>query len=640
MHKKNVLLICALFLISSGIMAQEAVRDCGTMDVHERMLNEDPTYEARQQAIENFTQDYINSGASDARAVVTIPVVFHVVYNNATENISDAQVLSQLDILNEDFRRTNADASSTLASFEGIAADTEIEFCLAAVDPNGNPTSGITRTSTTKSSFSADDKVKSDAQGGKDAWPRDEYLNIWICDLSGGLLGYAQFPGGPASTDGVVCDYLYFGNTGVATAPFDLGRTCTHEVGHWLNLRHIWGDGGCGASDFVADTPDADGPNYSCPLSSTSCGSLDNVQNYMDYTNDACMNMFTQGQGDRMQALFAPGGSRVSILSSPACGGGGGGPTCDVPGGLNTTAITDVAATLNWSSVAGALSYDVRGREVGTATWTEGSTTGTSINYTSLTAGTDYEWQVQSVCDGSTSGYSTSELFTTTGGGGGGACTDFGEPNESLSASAPTITAGVTYEALIASSSDDDWYKFKTSGSVTNIRVTLTSLPDDYDVQLYNRGTFVDVSENAGISDEQIIWNTSSRGWRLVHVYGWAGAFDASDCYELLVEKSASSFRTDGSEIVMDEILKNGISGLYPNPASDMVSIVYHNAYNKQDVQISVFNIMGQMSYSSNTLSVEGDNLFQVDVSEFVPGVYVVDVFDGKSHHTQNLVVE
>lgn len=640
MLKKNVFLIALLTLLTTGLMAQDAVRDCGTMDVHERLLSEDPNYEVNMANIEAFTQEFITNNAGESRSVVTIPVVFHVVWNTATENISDAQVLSQLDILNEDFRRLNADASSTLAAFEGIAADTEIEFCLATVDPDGNPTTGITRTNTFRSSFNADDKVKFDSDGGKDAWPRDEYLNIWICDLGGGLLGYAQFPGGPASTDGVVCDYLYFGNTGVATAPFDLGRTCTHEVGHWLNLRHIWGDGGCGASDFVADTPDADGPNYSCPLSSTSCGSLDNVQNYMDYTDDACMNMFTQGQGDRMQALFAPGGSRESILSSPACGGGGGDPTCDVPTGLTTTDVTTTSAVLNWSAAAGAVSYDVRGREVGTATWTSGSTAGTSINYTGLTPGTDYEWQVQTVCAGGSSGYTTSTLFTTLTDGGGGACTDFGEPNETLSKTAPTIEAGVVYEALIASSGDDDWYKFKTSGSETNIRVTLSSVPADYDLQLYDKTTFVDVSENAGISDEQIIWNTTSKGWRLVHVYGWAGAFDDADCYELLVETSASTFRTDGSAIVVEGEMRSGITGLYPNPASDMVSVVYHNAYNKQDVQLSVYNVMGQMTYSESTLAVEGDNLVQFDVSQFVPGVYVVDVFDGKSHFTKNLVVE
>ena len=635
-----------LCCLATGLFAQDAARNCSTMEVDARLRAEDPGYATRMEAIESFTQEYVSNNAGGTRATVTIPVVVHVVYNNATENISDAQILSQIDVLNDDFRRNNADAVFTAAGFLGVAADTEIEFCLASVDPSGNPTTGITRTSTTKTSFSTDDKVKQTSQGGIDAWDRDSYLNLWVCDLSGGLLGYAQFPGGAASTDGVVCDYQYFGTIGTATAPFDLGRTATHEVGHWLNLRHIWGDDGtsCAGSDLVADTPNQADETYGCPSTTRiSCSNGPNgdmYQNYMDYTDDACMNILTSGQKTRMQALFSPGGARASIATSTACsGGGGGGPTCDVPGGRSTTGITESQASLNWASVTGATSYNVRGREVGTPTWTTGSTTGTSINYTGLTAGTDYEWQVGTVCSGgATSGYSTSLIFTTTGGGGGG-CTDFGEPNDVSGASAPTINAGEVYSALIATSGDDDWYKFKTSNPATNIRVTLSSLPADYDVELYNKGTFVDVSENAGTSDEQIIWNTSTRGWRLVHVYGWAGVNDPTDCYDLLVEVSASSFRTDGSELFVDEDLRNGIMGLYPNPASDAVSMVYHSVLPKQDVQVSVMNVIGQTALTMNELTVEGDNLIQFDVSNLTPGIYVVDVFDGKSHYTERLVV-
>ena len=150
MLKKNLLLVIALSLLGTGLMAQEAVRNCSTMDVHERLLNEDPSFATRMQNIEAFTQEYVASHAGSTRDIVVIPVVVHVVYNNATENISDAQVLSQIDVLNEDFRRTNSDAGSTLSDFVGVAADTEIEFCLASVDPDGNPTTGITRTSTSR----------------------------------------------------------------------------------------------------------------------------------------------------------------------------------------------------------------------------------------------------------------------------------------------------------------------------------------------------------------------------------------------------------------------------------------------------------------------------------------------------------
>ena len=272
----------------------------------------------RLQEIEKATRRFIDDPNKAVTGVITIPVVVHVVYNNSSENISDAQIMSQMTVLTDDFRRLNSDANNNWPQ----AADSEIEFCLATVDPQGNTTSGITRTSTSVTSFSANDNMKFNSTGGKDAWPASDYLNIWVCDLSGGLLGYAQFPGGPSSTDGVVCDYQYFGTTGTATPPFDLGRTATHEVGHWLNLRHIWGDGGCGVDDFVSDTPLSDNPNYGCPAGHSSCGTLDMIENYMDYTDDGCMNLYTDGQKTRMRALFDTNGFRQSLLNSPGCGSG------------------------------------------------------------------------------------------------------------------------------------------------------------------------------------------------------------------------------------------------------------------------------------------------------------------------------
>jgi hypothetical protein len=636
---KKPILIALLGLSATGLFAQEVYRDCGVMEVDARLRLEDPEYAARQQAIEEFTANYIANHAGETRTVVTIPVVVHVVYNNATENISDAQVLSQIDVLNADFRRTNADASSTLATFVGVAADTEIEFCMATVDPSGNPTTGITRTSTTKTSFTTDDKVKYTSQGGKDIWDRNDYLNIWVCDLGSGLLGYAQFPGGAAATDGVVCDYAYFGTTGTATAPFDLGRTATHEVGHWLNLRHIWGDGGCAVDDFCADTPSSDGPNYGCNLSTISCSTLDMVQNYMDYTDDACMNLFTEDQKDRMQAIFAAGGSRNSITTSDACGGGGGGATCDVPGSRTTTGITSSQATLNWGAVAGATSYNARGRQVGTATWTTASVAGTSVNFTGLTASTTYEWQVETVCSGGvTSGYSASTNFTTLSAG-GGTCTDFGESNNTK-ATSKVISAGTTYNALIASSTDKDWYKFTTTSPNTKIKVTLTSLPADYDVKLYQNSTVKGLSENAGTADETIIWNTTTAGTRYIQVYGWDGAFNASDCYDMLVQVSSSSWRTDGSEMIIDEQWNNAIVGIFPNPAKDIATINYFSVQEDMNVVVSVFDILGNRVMNTSASVTSGENLIDLDVNNLSSGMYVIEIHNGKSHYTDKFIVE
>ncbi|OAV42930.1 M43 family zinc metalloprotease [Lewinella sp. 4G2] len=339
---KLLFLLLATFGLSLTVTAQ---RNCGSMDVLEQQIQADPARAANLEALEKFTRSFkVQEGQ---KAILTIPVVVHVVYRTNTENISLSQIQSQMQVLNDDFRRLNADADGRWSQ----AADTEIEFCLATVDPNGNATDGIIRKSTNVNGFGTNDAVKRASSGGSNAWPAADYMNMWVCNVGGGILGYAQFPGGPAATDGVVMDYRYFGTVGTATAPFNLGRTATHEVGHYLNLRHIWGDGGCGASDFVSDTPDSDGPNYGCQPNSAGCGTTDMVQNYMDYSDDGCMNLFTAGQRNRMQAALQ--GSRSSLLSSGACGtpggGGGGGGSC-TDTEVTLTLITDrYASETSWT---------------------------------------------------------------------------------------------------------------------------------------------------------------------------------------------------------------------------------------------------------------------------------------------------
>jgi Pregnancy-associated plasma protein-A len=311
-------------------------RTCATMEIHRGLLKNDPNYARNRREIESFTRYYVERNARSGLryGIVIIPVVVHVVYNTAAQNISDAQIQSQIDILNQDFRRLNTDTTSVPTEFQPVTADARIEFQLAVRDFNCNPTNGITRTSTSVTSFSYDDNqagtmagepVKFAASGGHDAWPRDKYLNVWVCNLASPLLGYAQFPGGPAVTDGVVIDYQYFGNTGTATAPFNLGRTATHEIGHWLNLNHIWGDerpgdDPCSLSDNVADTPNQGLENIGCPtfphISCSNGPNGDMFMNYMDYTDDACMFMFTAGQSARMDAtLYGP---RSAIVASDA----------------------------------------------------------------------------------------------------------------------------------------------------------------------------------------------------------------------------------------------------------------------------------------------------------------------------------
>lgn len=299
-------------------------RTCGMDEVHQKLLETEPSYRAEYEKIEEatakFARAYLKSFDEYLRVgVVNIPVVVHVVYHTEEENISDAQIKSQIDILNKDFRKLNADISSIPEEFKALTADAQINFQLALRDPDCKPTTGITRTQTSKFLFKNDHGVKSSATGGNDPWPSDKYLNLWVCSLKGGLLGYATFPGSPANIDGVVINNMAFGNMGTAEAPFNKGRSATHEISHWLNLRHIWGDANCG-DDGAADTPLHNDKNYGCPVyphKSTCTGQpTEMTMNYMDYTDDECMFMFTAGQVARMNAtLYGP---RNSILSSDA----------------------------------------------------------------------------------------------------------------------------------------------------------------------------------------------------------------------------------------------------------------------------------------------------------------------------------
>jgi hypothetical protein len=275
-------------------------RSCGAMAAHMMLLERYPSFRANQMRLEGATarRREMRYDAKTAK-LITIKTVVHVLYKTADQNVSDAQVKSQIAILNRDFRAKNPDKSKVPVPWKGLVADARIEFSLVKV----------TRTQTSVAAFSHDDKMKKASTGGIAPITPKTHLNIWVCALSGGLLGYAQFPGGPPATDGVVINYQAFGSTGTAVAPFNKGRTATHEVGHYLNLRHIWGDtSDCSGSDMVADTPNCAGPNFGTPTFPViTCGngpSGDMFVNYMDYTDDAAMFMLTTQQVVRMRTTL------------------------------------------------------------------------------------------------------------------------------------------------------------------------------------------------------------------------------------------------------------------------------------------------------------------------------------------------
>ena len=396
-------------------MNADAQHRCFSTEYMQHKIEQDPSILHNMEAIEEHTQAYATNEASmrSAATTYTIPVVFHVVYKGASENVPDYVILGQLDVLNEDFTATNADLASVVPAFTGIIGNSDIDFCLATTAPDGSPTTGIERYTTTRNSFSAfSDNVKTDVP----AWNTNQYLNIWVCDIGGGILGYAQFPGGPASTDGVVIDYQYTGRDSWSSgplSPYNLGRTLTHEVGHWLNLRHIWGDGGCSVDDGVADTPVSNGANYGCPTSSSSCSSLDNVQNFMDYSDDDCLVMFSAGQGTRMRATMVSGGPRASNVAASASLCSGVTPTCDIPANPTTTIVAaPTSATTSWDAVSGASGYQLRGRIFG-GPWRDVSIGGTSRTFSIFKANRTYQWEVRADCGASgTSAFTATQTFT------------------------------------------------------------------------------------------------------------------------------------------------------------------------------------------------------------------------------------
>ncbi|MCW5906939.1 MAG: T9SS type A sorting domain-containing protein [Chitinophagales bacterium] len=327
--------VCSLFSPSAQVVQNR----CGTVDVIKHRDAENPGYQNRMNAAFDYAKQIAES-RKDVRAsndtVYRIQCVFHVLYSTAAENIPDSVIYSQLEVLNEDYRRKNADTVKTRGIFSDVAADARIEFYLATTDPDGNPTTGITRTQGNPGFLGYNpfqDNAKSNSAGGKDPWPTDRYLNIWVCNILNGLgvLGYAfppsNAPGWPqgSTTDstkqGVVLHYPVVGRN--FASPIDptvtMGRSAVHEIGHYLGLRHIWGDGNCSQDDGIDDTPLSDAAHQqTCDTTDNSCTDSpvdfpDMIENFMDYSDDRCLNMFTEGQVAIMHAMLQT--SRAGIAT-------------------------------------------------------------------------------------------------------------------------------------------------------------------------------------------------------------------------------------------------------------------------------------------------------------------------------------
>ena len=321
------LILLAILFVGLPVYAQ---RHCATEEMWAQEVLQNPELAKARKAIDKHCEQYRRP--EEILNIITIPVVFHIVHNGESvglgTNISDAAIYAQLEQMNDDFSLMNTDANLIPAEFSGLASNTMIQFCLAQRSPDCLPTDGIHRYNGMQADWSRT-QIQSTLKPAT-IWDRNQYLNIWtvkFAAVEGGLLGYAQFPGGGASTDGVVVLYSSVGSLDVpfGGSNFDRGRTMTHEVGHWLNLRHIWGDATCG-DDQVADTPVHETDNGGCPAYphvNTTCSPgnpySEMTMNYMDYVDDLCMHMFSHGQGDRMYAVLDVGGPRESLAASEGC---------------------------------------------------------------------------------------------------------------------------------------------------------------------------------------------------------------------------------------------------------------------------------------------------------------------------------
>jgi Pregnancy-associated plasma protein-A/Secretion system C-terminal sorting domain len=309
--KTNLVII--LLLISKLALGQDAFCGIDSFYFSKVFDNDDLKVKAlkafQKQKIANFIQP---------RSVLIIPVVFHIVYSSEEENICDELIYSQLDKLNEDFSFQNTDKASIPNEFKNTGADTEIQFCLANIDTSGKQTNGITRTKTTQKGIGLSDNLFFTEKGGKSAWNTEGYLNIWIADLGTKITGFAAMPLQSSSyRDGVVLHYKYTGLN--KNKYYGLGRVGVHEVGHYLGLTHIWGTkNGCDDDDGIEDTPQQATNYKGCPAyPKQSCGVSSMFMNYMDYVDDPCMVMFSQGQKERMISTLMT--SRKSLLNSSKC---------------------------------------------------------------------------------------------------------------------------------------------------------------------------------------------------------------------------------------------------------------------------------------------------------------------------------
>lgn len=698
MNKIQKLLIAGAFLFSGTGIAQE-LKHCGTTEAMNKLFAEHP--EIYQQYLqeeeanrlkdqEAYAQGYPGMNNRSAVPLYTIPVVFHIIHQNGTENITDAQIHDQMRILNEDYSKMNANNANTVAAFQSISADCQIAFKLAQKDPNGNCTNGIDRI------YSAETNIGDD--GSKlNPWPRNKYLNVWVVKtIDNGAAGYAYLPGtafNPA-TDGIIILHNYIGSIGTGNSV--VSHALTHEVGHYLNLLHCWGNGNtpgqasnCSADDNVTDTPNTIGWT-SCNLSGATCGSaLDNVQNFMEYSY--CSTMFTTGQKNRMHnALNSTSAQRNQLstttnlaatgVSTPAvlcaadflsnsstnivCAGDNitftdnswnGDPTSwswSFPGGTpstsadsnptityNTPGVYDVSLTV--SNGSGSVSttktsyiiVNHNTAQYSTPVYSEGFETatvpGTDWNIKNTNSGSN-TWQITNTA--AATGTNSVRILNTS--------TSVGHVDELLgpsidmtqiSGTTPTLTFKVAHAQKTAASADKlQFYVSTNCGQSWVLRKALTGAS----------------LSTAGVVATSFVPNASQWVTQSVNLNGYTTQTNLYYMFRFTSDGGNNIYIDDinlsGTQVgIEDEIANNLNFNVFPNPSTENTTISF-DLIDKLNVDLRVLDVVGRevsVIYSGNLNNGE----YKYNVSEhakLAAGVYFVKLTVDNRTFTKKLIVE
>lgn len=676
-------LLCLPTLVLAQNKAKAQSEKCLTDIYNAKMLETNPnmmgseTFRLNlQQKIEGARQNNNNSNM----VVVNIPLVVHVLHNGEPigtgANISDAQVLSQVTVMNEDFRMMAGTPGQSTAG----GVDVEVNFVMAQQTPNGCPTTGINRVNICQDGTN---QAAVNTWKAQTIWDRDLYMNMWsskyVGDLAG-ILGFAQFPGGPASTDGVSAGHTYFGSSDYGTfplsAPYDKGRTMTHEVGHYLGLYHTF-QGGCnGAGDEVADTPAVATSNFGCPAGTDSCPSdtgVDMIENYMDYTDDSCMNTYTAGQKARVVGVLA--GLRSGLTTS-----NGATPPASVATDVEIavestnvscgTELNPAVIITNWGTAiltTATIAYDIDNGTSTNYTWSGALAYGESeiVTLPSMTSSTgdhDINVSVSTAGDARACNDTDSNCFTLTAAA--GPCASVGNSSDTYL----TSTTGVTFNTIINLNNNpghpndaDNGYSDFTAMSTDVIRETSHALTVNVNTDgnyFVSTKVWIDWNQNCNFNDageeydlgESLNVDHGPSSGSPFAITIPAGATVGTTVMRVITKWAGNSGGAnapvacdnthDGetedytlnvlAALSVDEFGLSGIS-VYPNPTNAILNIKGLETTLKS---VEVYSVTGKRVITATT------NLETINVSAIANGVYFLKLNTADASKTIKFIKE